>query len=465
MKPKVYFRADAGAEIGYGHFVRTLALVDMIRDDFDCTFFTQCPTSYQRREVEKVCKLTELPADDSKFDIFLDCLRGDEIVILDNYFFTEDYQRLIKRKGCMLICIDDMHDRHYVADIVINHGITDSSQFRVEPYTKLCLGLDWALLRSPFLSSSRTRIKEYTGNAVICFGGSDPNDLTGKVLKAVISDKNIKSIKAVVGDAYHHPRENNDARVEYYSNLSADEMCAAFSTADIVICSASTVCIEALFCGARVAAGWYADNQREFYHYLENSHYILPLGCLAGNIREISVENIDTEAFPPVISQNVKKRYANLFRDLAKGIYLRQARNEDLDILYEWINDREVRQNSFSTGKISYEEHVQWFRQAMDRKNVSVYIMVSGSEPVGTVRFEEKAEGAAVISCLVARPYRNTGLGKKLIELAMDEIELSTGIQKVEAYVKDENQKSKYILKKCGFKEDTKNKLIYKISR
>ena len=104
MKPKVYFRADAGAEIGYGHFIRTLALADMLKDDFDCTFFTQCPTSYQRREVEKVCRLAELPADDSKFDIFLDCLRGDEIVVLDNYFFTADYQRLIKRKGCRLIC-------------------------------------------------------------------------------------------------------------------------------------------------------------------------------------------------------------------------------------------------------------------------------------------------------------------------------------------------------------------------
>ena len=36
---KIYFRADASATIGYGHFIRTLALADMLKDDFDCTFF------------------------------------------------------------------------------------------------------------------------------------------------------------------------------------------------------------------------------------------------------------------------------------------------------------------------------------------------------------------------------------------------------------------------------------------
>ena len=44
---KIYLRADASAAIGYGHFIRTLALADMLKDDFDCTFFTCHPTSYQ----------------------------------------------------------------------------------------------------------------------------------------------------------------------------------------------------------------------------------------------------------------------------------------------------------------------------------------------------------------------------------------------------------------------------------
>ena len=37
---KIYLRADASAAIGYGHFIRTLALADMLKDDFDCTFLS-----------------------------------------------------------------------------------------------------------------------------------------------------------------------------------------------------------------------------------------------------------------------------------------------------------------------------------------------------------------------------------------------------------------------------------------
>ena len=35
---KIIFRADAGAGIGYGHFIRSLALADMLKNDFDCVF-------------------------------------------------------------------------------------------------------------------------------------------------------------------------------------------------------------------------------------------------------------------------------------------------------------------------------------------------------------------------------------------------------------------------------------------
>ena len=87
-KTKVYIRADASDQIGFGHFIRSLALVEMLKDEFDCTFFTQEPNDFQKEEVSKVCKLTELHADDTKLDDFLNCLTGDEIVVLDNYFYT-----------------------------------------------------------------------------------------------------------------------------------------------------------------------------------------------------------------------------------------------------------------------------------------------------------------------------------------------------------------------------------------
>ena len=67
---KIFFRADASSAIGYGHFIRTLALADMLKDDFDCTFFTVSPTPYQISEMEKVCAWKELPQE-TAFRYFL----------------------------------------------------------------------------------------------------------------------------------------------------------------------------------------------------------------------------------------------------------------------------------------------------------------------------------------------------------------------------------------------------------
>ena len=78
---KIYLRADASAAIGYGHFIRTLALADMLKDDFDCTFFTCHPTPYQVSEMEKVCPFIPLQ-EESHYDEFLSLLQGDEIVVL-----------------------------------------------------------------------------------------------------------------------------------------------------------------------------------------------------------------------------------------------------------------------------------------------------------------------------------------------------------------------------------------------
>lgn len=48
--------------------------------------------------MEKVCPFVTLQ-EEAHYDEFLSSLQGDEIVVLDNYFFTTDYQRAIKQKG------------------------------------------------------------------------------------------------------------------------------------------------------------------------------------------------------------------------------------------------------------------------------------------------------------------------------------------------------------------------------
>lgn len=312
---KIIFRADVGTYIGYGHFIRTLALADMLKDDFECVFVTQSPTEYQKLEVSKVCTLVEVPATDEKFGMFLEMLQGDEIVVLDNYFYDTDYQRAIKDKGCRLVCIDDMHDKHYVADVVINHGLTDASLFSVEPYTRLCLGMDWALLRAPFLVNYSNRV--CTGGArkkvVLGFGGVDKWNLTGKSIAFLLSRPEITRITAIVGDAYHH-HYINDHRLCYKRNLSSEEIAKTFREADFAVLPSSTIALEALACGIPVASGYFVDNQIEIYQEWVKNNRVLPLGNLLDDKLSEKLSDALVLSSPKIWEKgNIKERFLELF--------------------------------------------------------------------------------------------------------------------------------------------------------
>ena len=274
MKKRIFFRADAGPNIGYGHFIRTLALADMLKKDFDCTFYTQAPTQYQIDEISKICKLEKLPNNETHFTSFLTHLSGNEIVVLDNYYFDTEYQQKIKEKGAILVCIDDMHSKHYVADIVINHGLTNSGLFSIENYTQLCLGMEWALLRRPFLKCNNSDRKE-DGHWFISFGGSDINNLTEKFVSIIHKNENVKKISVVIGDAYKHVESlKKYNKIEIKKNLTANEISLLMSKCEYAILPSSGICIEALTKGCKIISGYYVDNQVELNQELNKNNYI-----------------------------------------------------------------------------------------------------------------------------------------------------------------------------------------------
>ena len=276
MKRKICFRADASATIGYGHFIRTLALADMLKDDFDCIFFTSEPSDYQIGEMDKVCPFVSL-IENTKLEDFLSMLDGSEIVVLDNYFFTTDYQREIKAKGCKLVCIDDMHDKHYVADAVINHGPVKPEQFDCEPYTRLYLGGQYRLLRKPFLAPPP--MKPRNNVAIVSLGGADPFRLSDKVVSFLLQDDTSYQILVILGDSVYLSEENRK-KVQVRSRLSAEEMADLFETSAFGILPASTVSIEASSRGLPMMIGYFVDNQAEGYEKSSKNGGFIPLGNL-----------------------------------------------------------------------------------------------------------------------------------------------------------------------------------------
>ena len=287
----------------------------MLKDDFDCVFFTTEPSQYQIDELDKVCRFVVLH-EEGKFEDFVNCLDGTEIVVLDNYFFTTAYQQEIRAKGCKLVCIDDMHDKHYVADAIINHGPVTPNQFDCEPYTLLYLGDKYKLLRKPFLSPAPTKARNNV--ALVNLGGADPFRLTDKIISLLLQVSNRYEIVVILGDTVYLSEESRQ-RVKVRSRLSAEEMAELFETSAFGILPASTVSIEAASRGLPMMIGYQVDNQEEGYKKSAKEGRFIPLGNLHQLTKEKLAQAISSlDDFRPVVPDNthIQNNFLNVFKSL-----------------------------------------------------------------------------------------------------------------------------------------------------
>lgn len=265
----IYLRADGSSKIGLGHVMRLLAVSDMLKDKYSIIFVIR-ETEREiiqniKNKIQHVLVLNQTEDDSA----FLNILDKDCLVFLDGYTFQSGYQKSIKETGASLICIDDLFDRHFYADAVINHaGKGNGSFYSKEPYTQLYLGADYALLRLPFVEAAQQK-RQITNmeTAFVNMGGSDEYNITEKILNFLLEVNWIKNINIVVGASYKYVEilrqiRTNGKTITIYQNIDAKEMCAVLKDSQLAICPASTISYEVCAVGLYCITGWTADNQK-----------------------------------------------------------------------------------------------------------------------------------------------------------------------------------------------------------
>ena len=130
---------------------------------------------------------------------------------------------------------------------------------------------------------------------------------------------------------------------------------------------------------------------------------------------------------------------------------LRKAVEEDCDILFDWANEEECRKNSFSTEPIPYENHCNWVKNQLVRKDSDLFILQE-DEPVGMLRLDYQGDGAT-ISYSIARNLRGKGYGKKILQLAEEFVRENRSEKYLMGEVKKENSISRYLFTLLGYQE------------
>ncbi|MDO8564872.1 MAG: GNAT family N-acetyltransferase [bacterium] len=145
--------------------------------------------------------------------------------------------------------------------------------------------------------------------------------------------------------------------------------------------------------------------------------------------------------------------YAKSLReDPKESVTLRKAVMADARFLYELRNEKAVKSASFSTEAFSFASHRQWFRKKLADRNSLIYIAKAGGASVGQVRFDARGKSAEV-SVAVGDAHRGLGYGSRMVRSASKRFFSEySGAKKIHAYIKPENEASKKVFGKAGFR-------------
>lgn len=142
---------------------------------------------------------------------------------------------------------------------------------------------------------------------------------------------------------------------------------------------------------------------------------------------------------------------------LTKALILKKAEAKDIDLLFEWINDAEVRAQSLSSKKIFYADHIKWFSKKLSDSNCYLYIAYANDLPYGMIRFDINAN-TATISYLVDRNQRGKGVGSAIVAQGLKKFLSEASFHgTIHAHVKASNSASIKIFERLRFDKEKKN--------
>lgn len=483
MQQKVLFRADGGASIGMGHLMRCLALAEMLQSEYAICFVVRSAEPATQELIQQQnFKLINLHAQSRQEEleaINQETAGAPGLILLDGYHFTLAYERALIEAGHKVVSIDDLHQRAFCADAVVNHaGGVERKAYTTALHTRLCLGPAYALVREVFRQARQE--KKEKGSLLLAMGGADPKNLTKHVLALAAPLEFLTQITVVLGPAYRHElNAQDDPRIRIIRNAEPAQLAELYRQADVVLLPSSTMAYEACSVRATLICGLLADNQKLLHRFLTKNH----LAADAGVWEEMEAETLRAmvqQAFDPSFQRAQQQaqqlffdhkqtdRFAKLFSKLQKEmrLHIRRAQAGDSRLYFNWANDPETRRQAINPEAIRWEDHIGWFQRKLMQEGAFLYVLEQDQQPVGQVRFDvdPKNEGVYIISYSIAEEVRGRSLGEAILQQALRQFQLeNSGTHSLVALVKEGNVPSFRIFENLSFTFAGKTTLKHEI--
>ena len=294
-KKKILIKADASHEIGTGHIYRGLSLASkLVNHEVVFLLDEAQPLGIEIVNSNNYPYITHnsdkgegKDADDkAKEEIVEKIVEYDPDIVINDILNTNSkYTKSLRDKGFFIVNFEDVGGgvkyAHMVFDALYEHKI---------PLQNLYSGHKYYILKDEFYYQSFKEISEDVKKVLLTFGGTDPNNLTEKVLESILKSNYKNNIEIILGLGYANKKEiqekyKDNEKIEIFENVK--NMSEHMHSADLIFTSAGRTMYEIASLG--VPCICLCQNERELSHIfgnVENGFINLGLGS------EVSEEEI-----------------------------------------------------------------------------------------------------------------------------------------------------------------------------
>lgn len=264
---RVAVRTDGGRRIGFGHVRRCLSLAQALESlRSKCLFLLDGDPDICELVSTLGFEATRINPEHDLADTISRCRNfGADVIVADSYTLSTSYFCSLSEAIGTVVAIDDLADRELPVKYVVNSS-AKAEQLRCQQsdHTSYLMGPQYVLLRPEFSTTPSRLPATQVRRVLITFGGSDPNNLTLRIMRWVARALGTVKLDVVVGplfgncEAIQEEAGMSDGSIVLHHNPS--NMRDLMLAADLALCGGGQTTYELASVGTPSIAIRTAEN-------------------------------------------------------------------------------------------------------------------------------------------------------------------------------------------------------------
>jgi len=345
-RKKIGFIVAGNTKLGMGHVHRTLILYKAFSPPHECYFFCH---KNEKEAIEKLSSLNYKVYIYYSQEELLNLLQeqGINIVINDILDTSVEYIRRLKEKGFFVVNFEDKgpgaKEAHLVINALYEWSSSDNNIFFGHKYE--CLREDI------YLSPIKKEVNKEVKKVLITFGGTDPSDLSYRLVKILsqIKDIFVKSnikVTMILGFGYDEERYKilknivNKHNMKYFLNLARkiQWMAPYIFESDFVVTSNGRTVYEIVSLGVPLIV--IGQNSREGNHTFAAIHPGIKYLGIASEVSDVEIqenllEMINNFELRKRMNEQLQKEANEIRKGIRRVINLIMKKYEDWQEVYK----------------------------------------------------------------------------------------------------------------------------------